>query len=151
MSDYLQSHGLQHTRLPYPSLSPGVCLNSCPLSQWCHVTISSSVAPFSSCPQSFPAAGYFSMSQLFTTGGQNIGASASAPFLPMNIRDWFPLGLTGLISLLSKELSRVLSKELILCCSAFFVSHSYMATGKTIALIYRPLSAKWCLWFLIHV
>ena len=109
MSVSLQLHGLQHARLPCPSLSLGVCSNSCPLSWWCLPTISSSIAPFSSCPQSFPASRSFPMSQLFTSGGQIIGASASASVLPMNIQGWFPLGLTGLISLQSKELSRVFS------------------------------------------
>ena len=103
----LQPHGLQHAWLPCPSLSPGVCSNSCPSSQWCYLTISSSVAPFSSCPRSFPASGSFPMSQLFTSGGQSIGALASASVLPMNIQDWFPLGLTGWISFQSKGLSRV--------------------------------------------
>ena len=95
MSDSLQSHGLQDVGLPCPSLSPRVCSNSCPLSQWCHPTISSSVAPFSSCPQSFPASGSFPVSQLFVSGGQSIGASSSTLVLPMNIQGWFPLGLTG--------------------------------------------------------
>ena len=99
MSNSLWSHGLQHARLPCPSPSPGACSNSCPLNQWYHPTISSSVIPFSSWPQSFPASGSFPMSQLFTSGGQSIGASTSV--LPMNIQDWFPLGLTGLISLQS--------------------------------------------------
>ena len=90
-----------HTRLPCSSLSPGVCSNSCPLSQWRHPTISSSVIPFSVCPQSLPASVSFPVSQLFASGGQSIGASASASVLPMNIQGWFPLGLTGLISLLS--------------------------------------------------
>ena len=90
----LQPHGLQHTRLPCPSPSPRVCSNSCPLSQWCHPIISSYVFPFSSCLQSFPASGSFSVSQLFTSGGQSIGASASASVLQMNIQGWFPLGLT---------------------------------------------------------
>ena len=85
-----------------PPLSPGVCSNSCPLSRWCHPTISSSVVPFSSCPQSFPASGSFPMSRLFASGGQSIRSSASASVLPMNIRDWSPLGLMGLISLQSK-------------------------------------------------
>ena len=107
VSDSLQPHGLQHTRLPCPSLSPRVCSNSCPLSQWCHPTISSSVVPFSSCPQWFPASGSSPMCWLSTSGGQSIGASASASFLPMSNQDWFPLGLTGLISLQSKGLSRV--------------------------------------------
>ena len=103
--------GLQHTRLPCPSLYPRVCSNSCPLSQWCHPTISSSVAPFSSCPQSFPVSRSFPMSLLFASGGQSIGASVSV--LPMNIQDWFPLGLTGLISSLSKGFSRVFSNTII--------------------------------------
>ena len=106
MSDSLQSHGLQHARLPYSSLSPGICSYSCPLSQWGHPTISSSVTPFSFCPQSFPASGSFPMSQLFASGNQSIGAVVWASDLPMNIQGWFPLGLTGLI-LLSKGLSRV--------------------------------------------
>ena len=107
VSDSLPPHRLQHGRLPCPSLSPGVCSNLCPLSQWCHPTISYSVTSFSSCPQSFPASGSFPVIQLFASGGQSIGASASASVLPMNIKCWFPLGWTGLISLLSKELSRV--------------------------------------------
>ena len=105
--DSLWPHGLQHASLPCPSPSPRACSNSCPLSQWCHPTISSSVVPFSSCLQSSLASGTFPMSQFFTSGGQNIGASALASILPMNFQDWFPLGLTGLISLLSKGLSRV--------------------------------------------
>ena len=105
-------HGPQHTRLPCPSLSPGVCSNSCPLSQWCHPTISSSATFFSSCPQSFPA-GSFPMSQLFTSGDQSTGAWSSASVLPMNIQDWFSLGLTGLISLQSKGLSRVFSSTTV--------------------------------------
>ena len=87
-------HGLQHVKLPCPSLSPRVCSNSCPLIQWCHPTISSSVALFSFCLQSFPASGTFLVSQLFISGGQSIGALASASVLPMNIQGWFPLGLT---------------------------------------------------------
>ena len=98
MSDSLQPHGRQHTRLPCPSLSPGVCSSSCPLSQWYYLTISSFVIPFSSCPQSFPAPGSFPRSQLFTSGGQHIGTSASASVLPVNVQGWFLLGLTGLIS-----------------------------------------------------
>ena len=107
VSNSLRPHGLQHARPPCPSLSPGVCSNSCPLSRWCHPTISSSVIPFSSCLPSFPASRSFPMSWLFTSGGQSIGASASASVLPMNIQDWFPLGLTGLISLDSQESSPV--------------------------------------------
>ena len=107
VSDSLWPHGLQQTRLRYPSPTPRACSNSCPLSWWCHPTISSSVIPFSSCLRSFPASGSFPMSWLFSSGGQSIGASVSASVLPMNIQGWFPLGLTGLISLQSKELSRV--------------------------------------------
>ena len=107
MSNSLQPHGLQHTRIPCPSSTPRACSNSGPSSQWCHPTMSSSVVPFSSCLQYFPASGTFSVSQLFTSGGQSIGVSASALVLAMNIQSWFPLGLTGLITLLSKGLSRV--------------------------------------------
>ena len=106
-------HGLQHARLPCPSPSPGACSNSCSLSQWCHPNISSSVVPFSSCFQSFPASGYFQMSQFFSSGGQSIGVSASASVLPVNIQDWFLLVLTGLISLQSTGLSRVFSNTTI--------------------------------------
>ena len=105
LSDSLRSHFT--TAVLQSLLSPGICSNSCPLSQWCHPTLLSSVAPFSFCPQSLPASGSFPMSQLFTSGGQIIGASASV--LPMNIQGWFPVGLTGLISLQSKRLSRVFS------------------------------------------
>ena len=108
MSDSLWPHGLKHTRLPYPSPSPRACSNSCPPSLWCHSTILSSVAPFSSCLQSFPASGSFLMSWLFASGGQSTGASAAAWVLPMNIQDWFSLGLTGLI-LKSKGPSRAFS------------------------------------------
>ena len=99
MSDSLQPHGLQHTRPPCPSPTPGAYSNSCPSSRWRHPTISSSVVPFSSCPQSFPAPQSFQMSQLFTSGGQSIGVSASASVLPMNIQGWFSLGWTDWISL----------------------------------------------------
>ena len=159
MSDSLQPHGLQCTRLPCPSLSPRVCSNSCPLSWWCHLTISSSVVPFSSYPQSFLASGSFPISQLFTSGGQRIGASASASVLPMTIlsmtsasasvlqhqsnpiQGWFPLGLTGLISLQSKGRSRVFSSITIWKYLFFGTqpslwsnSHRCMTTGKTLAL-----------------
>ena len=134
-------HGLQHARLPCPSPTPRACWNSCSLSQWCHPTISSSVIPFSSCLQSFPALGSFLMSQFLTSGGQSIGVLAS--ILPMNIQDWFPLGLTGLISLKFMRLSRVFSnttvqKHQFFNAPAFFVvhlSHPYLTTGKTKALI----------------
>ena len=111
VSNSLWPHG--HAKLPCPSLSPRVCSESCPLSQWCHPTVSSSNAPFTSSLQSFPAAGSFSMSQFFASGGQSIGASAPSSVFLMNIQDWFPLGLTGLISLQSKGLSRVFSSPTV--------------------------------------
>ena len=142
MSDSLQCHESQHARPPCPSPTPGVHSDSRPLSPWCHPAISSSVVPFSTCPQSLPASKPFPMSQLFTWGGQSIGVSAPASVLPMNAQDWFPLGWTGWISLQSKRLKSLLqnhsSKASILWCSAFFIvqiSHPYMSTGKTIALI----------------
>ena len=113
MSDSLWTHGPQHARLPYPSPTPRVYPNSCPLNWWCHPTISSSVVPFSSRLQSFPVSESFQMSQLFESGGQNIGVSASAPVLPMNTQDWSPLGWTGWISLESRGLSRVFSNTMV--------------------------------------
>ena len=145
VSNSLQPHQLQHARIPCLSPTPRVHSNSCPSSQWYHPAISSSVAPFSSCPQSLPASGFFPVSQLFAWGGQSIGVSASASVLPMNTQDWSSLGWTGWISLQSKGLSGVFSnttvqKASILWCSAFFTvqfSHPYMTTGKTIALTRR--------------
>ena len=142
MSDSLRPHELQHTRPPYPSPTPGVYPNPCPSSRWCHPTISSSVVPFSSCLQPFPASRSFPVGQFCTSSGQSIGVSASASVLSMNIQDWFPLGLTGLISLQYKSLLRVFTnttvqKHPILLCSAFFIvqlSHPYTTTGETIAL-----------------
>ena len=113
MSDSLLPYGLQHARLPCPSPTPRACSNSCPLNRWCHSTNTSSVDPFSSCLQSFPASGYFQMSQFFTSGGQSIRVSASASVLPMNIQDWFTLGWTDWISLQSKGLSRVFSNTTV--------------------------------------
>ena len=113
MSDSLWPNELNHSRLPCPLLSLGVCSNSCPLSQWCNPTISSSVVPFSSCLQSFPASRSFLISLLFALGGQSIAASALASVLPMNIQGWLPLVLTSLISLLSKGLSRVFSSTTV--------------------------------------
>ena len=113
VSNSLWPHGLQHARLPCPSPTPGAYSNSCPSHQWCHPTISSSVVPFSSCLQFFPTSGSFQMSQLFASGGQSIGVSASASVLPMNIQDWLLLGLTAWISLLSKRLSRVFSNTTV--------------------------------------
>ena len=128
-------------RLPCPSPTPGVYPNSCPLSQWCHPTISSSVVPFSSHLQSFLASGSFQMNQLFASGGQSIGVSASTSVLPMNTQDWSPLGWTGWISLQSKGLSRVFCNTTFksinpLTFSFLYIqlSHLYMTTGKTIAL-----------------
>jgi len=133
MSDSLRPQGLQHARLPCPSPTPRACSNSCPLSQWYHSTISSSVVPFSSCLQSFPASGSCPMSQLFASGGESLGVSASASVLPMNIQDWFPLGLTGLISFLSKGLSRVFSnttvqKHQFFCSQLSLWSNSHIHT-----------------------
>ena len=141
VSDSLQPHESQHARSPCPSPTPGVHPNSCPSSQWCHPAISSFVVPFSSCPQSLPASESFPMSQLFTSGGQSIGPSASASILPINIQSWFPLGWTGWISLSprdSQESSPTPQfKSINSSALAFFIvqlSHPYMTTGKTIAL-----------------
>ena len=113
MSNSLRPHELQHNRPPCPSPTPGVNPNPCPLSQWCHPSISSSVIPFSSCPQSSPASGSFHVSQLFSSGGQSVGVSASTSVPPMNTQDWSPLGWTGWISLQSKVLSRVFSNTTV--------------------------------------
>ena len=141
--------GPQHARPPCPSPTPGVYPDSCPLSWWCHPAISPSVIPFSFCPQSFPVSGSFPMSQLFTSGGQSIGVSASTSVLPMNTQDWFPLGLTGGSPCSPKALKSLLqyhsSKASILRCSAFFIvqlSHPYMTTGKTIALTRQTFVGK---------
>ena len=142
----LWAHGLQHSRLPCPPLSPGVCSDSYPLSQWCHPTISSPVVPFSSCPQSFPTLGSFAMSQLFASGGQSVGASALASVLPMNIQDWFLVGLTCLI-LHSKGLSSLLQHHSskhsqfksisfkCVSCSNLFVTWNYKSR---LYLFWRP-------------
>ena len=139
MSDSLWLHGLQHTRLPYPSPTPRAYSNSCPSSQWCHPTISSSVIPFSSCLQFFPALRSFPVSQLFAWGGQSIGVSASTSVLPMNIQDWFPLGLTGWISLQSKGLTRVFSNTTVqkyqffsTQLSLWFGSHIHLLPSGTL-------------------
>ena len=150
-------HGLQHACLPCLSLSPGVCSNSCPLSQWCHPTISPSVASFSSCPQSFPGSGSFPVRWFFTSSGQSIEASASASVPLMNIQCWFPLGLTGLISLLSKGLSRVFSSTTVQKHQFFSTQSSLWSNSQVhTRLLERPhlwlyglLLAKWCLYFLI--
>ena len=113
VSDSLWPHESQHARPPYPSQTPRVQSNSCPSSQWCHPAISFSIVPFSSCPQSLPASGYFPMSQLFAWGSQSIRVSALASFLPMNTQDWSPLEWTGWTSLQSKGLSRVFSNTTV--------------------------------------
>ena len=146
MSDSLRPHGPQHTRPPCLSPIPGVYTNSCPLSWWCQPIISSSLVPFSSCLQSFPASGSFQMSQLFPSGGQNIGASASV--FPMNIQGWFLWELTDLISLQSKVLSRFFSKttvqrHLFFGAQSFLLSTSHIhTTRKTIALTRWTLLGK---------
>ena len=156
MSDSLWPHVLQHTRFPCPSLSPGICSNSLPLSRWCHIYISSSVARLSSCPQSFPAPESFPMGGLFTLGGQTIGASASV--LPVNIQEWFSFridwfDLLAVQGTLKSLLQHHSSKASILLRSAFFIvqlSHPYMTTGKTIALTRWTVVSKvtrhlaWC-------
>ena len=147
MSDSLWPHGQQHTRPPYPSSTPRVHPNPCPLSRWCHPTISSSVIPFFSCLQSCPASGSLQMSQLFTSSGQSIGVSASTSTLPMNTQDWSLLWWTGWIPLQPKGPSRVFSNTTVQKqqFSAFFIvqlSHPYMTTGKTIALARRTYVDK---------
>ena len=152
VSNSLRPRGLQHGRLPCPSPTPRACWNSRPLSRWCHPTILSSVVPFSSCLQSFEALGSFPTSQFFAAGGQSIGASASV--LPMNIQDWFPLGLTGLIPLLLKGLSGVFS-NITVQKHQFFSAHpslwstlASMTTGQTIALTVWTFGGKvMCLLF----
>ena len=149
MSDSLQPHGLQHSRPPCPSPTPRVYSNSCPLSRWCHPTISSSVVPFSSCLQSFPASGSFQMSQFFASGGQSIGISASAPVLPMNSglisfrMDW--LDLLAVQGTRKSLLQHHSSKASVVKHSAFFIvqlSHPYVTTGNTIALTRRTFFGK---------
>ena len=143
MSDSLQPHGQQQTRLPCPSPTPRACSNSCPSSQWCYPTISSSVICFSSCPQSSPASGSFPKSQFFASGGQSIEASASASVLPINIQDWFPLGLTGsLISFCPRDSQESFSTPQFksINSSGFSLLYGWILisdtiTGKTIALI----------------
>ena len=131
-SNSLRPQGLQHARLPCPSPTPGACSNSCPSSQWYHPTISSSVIPFSSCLQSLPASGSFLMSQLFASGDQNIGVSASASVLPMSIQHWFPLWWTGLISLKSMGLSIIFSNTTVQSINSSALSLLYGLTLTTI-------------------
>ena len=168
MSSSLPPHCLHHVRLPCPSLSSRVSSNSCPLNQWCHPTISSFVIPFFSCPQSSSASGSFPMKrflhQLFVSGDQSIGASASASFLPMNIQnsfrteylnsfrtDWFDLGVQETLKSLHQHHSL---KASVLQDSVFFMvqlSHPSMTTGKTIALTIWTFVVKWCLCYLVRV
>ena len=136
MSDSLRPNELQHARPPCPSPPLRVYPNPCPLSWWCHLTISSSVVPFSSCSQSFPASGSFQMSQFFTSGGQRIGVLASASVLPMNIQDWFPLELTGWISLQPKGLSRIFPNSIKLIFIQFDVYVYYICKCLTSFLNY---------------
>ena len=132
MSNSFRPHGLQHTTLPCPSPSSEVCSNSCPLSQWCHQTISSSVVPFSPCLQSFPASESFPVSQLFSSGDQSVEVSASVSVLPMNIQDWFPLRLTGWISLQPKGLWRVFSNNIVQKHQSSVLSFLYGPTLRSI-------------------
>ena len=141
-ADSLWPYGLWHTRLPYPALTPVAYSNSCPLSQWCHPTISSSVIPFSSRLQSVPAPRSFQMGQFFISGGQSIGVSTSASVLPMNIQDWLPLGWTGWISLQSKGLSRVFSNTTVQK-HQFFGTHISLWPNSH---IYRWLLEKTKFW-----
>ena len=134
MSDSLQPHGLQHARPACPTPTPGVYSNSCPLSRWCHPTISSSVIPFSFCPQSFPTSGSFPKSQLFASGGQSIGVSASSSVLPMNIQDWFPLAWTGQIWRgygQDQTVSPIILAFRILSVAEYIVFPSYWITSLT--------------------
>ena len=134
LSDSLRPHKPQHAKPPCPSPTPGVYSNSCPSSQWCHPTISSSVVPFSFCPQSFPASGSFPMSHLFASGGQSIEVSASISVLPMNTQDWSPIGWTGWISLQSKGLSRVLPKPQFKSIDSLALSFPY---GQTLTSVHE--------------
>ena len=157
MSDSLQPHEPQHARPPCPSPTPRIYTNSYPLSQWCHPTISFSVVPFSSCPQSFPASRSFQMRWLFASGGQSIGVPASTSVLLMNTQDWSSLGWTGWISSQTKGLSRVFSnntvqKQQFVSAQTSLWSNSHIHTWlleKTYLWLYGPLSAYWCLCFLI--
>ena len=149
MSDSLRPHELQHARPPCPSPTPGVHPNPCPLSQWCHPTISSTVVPFSSCPQSFPASGYFPVSQLFASGDLSIVVSASTSVLPKNTQDWSPFGWTGWIFLQSRGLSRVFSNTTVRKYQFLMLSFLYSPTltsirdtGKAIALTRHTLVGK---------
>ena len=157
MSDSLRSHESQHVRPPCPSPTPGIYSNSCPLSRWCHPSISSFVVPLSSCPQSLPASGSFPMSQLFAWGGQSTGVSASASVLPMNTQDWYPLGWTGWISLQSKlwvggENSTISwGMVLVILCYICFYIYIYLYSLSKFTLLtiirrFRMLILLWLSW-----
>ena len=158
VSDSLRPHESQHARPPCPSPTPGVHPDSRPLSRWCHPAVSLFVVPFSSCPQSFPASGSFPISQLFRSGGQSIGVSALTSVLPRNTQDRFPLGGTGWISLQSKGLSRVFSNTTVRKHQFFGAQSSLWSNSRTCTWLfekpqlwlYRHLSAKWCLYILMH-
>ena len=158
MSDSLWPHGLQHTRLPCPSSTPGAYLNSCPPSRWGHPTISSFICPLLLLPSIFPASGFFPMSQFFVSGGQSTEAPASASVLPVKILVWFPVGLTSLIFFLSEWLARVFSRTTIQKHQFFGTQPSLWCNvhihiwllEKPCLWLYRLLLAKWYLWFLIH-
>ena len=158
VSDSLWPQGLQQVRLLCPSPTPRVYSNSCPLSWWCHPTISSSVIPFSSHLQTFTTLGSFLMSLFITSGDQSIGASASASVLPVNIQDWFHLGWTGWISLMPRGLSRVFSNTTVQKHQFFSAQPSLWSNSniltrplkKPYLWLYGPLSPKWCLCFLMH-
>ena len=158
MSNSLWSLGMQHARPPCASASPRVCPSSCPLNRWCYPTVSTSALPFSFCLQSFPESGSFPMSQLFSSGGQSIGASVSATVFPMSIQYWFPLELTSLISLVSKGFSRIFSsttiwKHQFFSAKAFLWPNSHIHAWlleKPELWQYGPLLVKWCSCFLIH-
>ena len=143
VSDSLWPHGLQHTRPPCPSPAPGACSNSCPSSLWCHPTISSSVVPFSSHLQSFPASGSFPVSYFLSSDGQSIGVSASASVLPVNSQDWSPLGWTGWISLQSKGLSRVFPTAQLNSINSSALSFLHSPTHIHTWLVGKVMSAFW--------
>ena len=158
MSDSLLPHGLLHAKLPYPSPSPRVCSNSCPFSQWCHPTISSSVTSLSSCFQSFSESGSFLMGWLFASGGKSTGVSFSFGIIPskeysgfISFRiDWFDLlAVEGTLQSLLQQHFKSISSSAVSLLYGSTLSYPYMTTGKTIALSYEPVSAKWCLCFLI--
>ena len=143
MSKSLWPHGLQHARPPCPLPTPGVYSNLCPLSRWCHLTISFSVIPFSSCLQSFPASGSFPISQFFAWGGQSIGVSVSASVLSVNIQDWFPSGWTGWISWQSKGFSRVFSNTTVQSVNSLAVSFLYSPALTSMLDYWKNPSFDW--------